>query len=82
MNVTAERGFRMLMVEGPLTFSLTGVLASIASPLAEAGISLFAISTFDTDYVLVHNDRLSDALVALRASGWEIVDDIAVGHAE
>ena len=73
-----ERGFRALAVEGPLDFSLTGILAAIASPLAAAGISLFAISTFDTDYVLVRAGRLDDALGALRAAGWEI-GGVAVG---
>jgi hypothetical protein len=72
MNVAAERGFRMFAVEGPLDFSLTGVLASIAAPLAEAGVSLFAISTYDTDYVLVRNDRVDEAVDALRAAGWEV----------
>ena len=70
--VAVERGFRMLMVVGPLDFSLTGVMASIAGPLAEAGVSLFAISTYDTDYVLVREERLGEAVEALRGAGWEI----------
>ena len=70
--VAVERGFRMLMVEGPLDFSLTGVMASIAGPLAEAGVSMFAISTYDTDYVLVREERLAEAVEALRGAGWEI----------
>ena len=77
-DVIAERGFRMLMVDGPLDFALTGVLASIASPLAEAGVSLFVISTYDTDYVLVRNEHLADAVGALRGAGW----DVAVGNAQ
>jgi uncharacterized protein len=76
-----ERDFRALAVEGPLDFSWTGILASIASPLAKAGISLFAVSTFDTDYVLVREDRLAQALDALRGAGWEI-GGIPVGNAE
>jgi hypothetical protein len=71
-DVPAERGFRMLAVEGPLDFSLTGVLASISGALAGAGVSLFAISTFDTDYILVRNDRVEDALSALGSAGWEV----------
>ena len=77
---TVERGFRLLAVEGPLDFSLTGVMASIAGPLADVGVSLFAISTFDTDYIMVRNERLSEAVAALRAGGWEI--GFAVGDSE
>jgi len=77
-DVVAERGFRMLMVEGPLDFSLTGVMASIAGPLAAAGVSMFAISTYDTDYVLVREERFADAVAALREADW----DVAVGHSE
>lgn len=71
-GVTAERGFVALKVEGPLDFALTGILASVAGPLAEAAISLFAIATFDTDYVLVRADRLDDAVRALRSAGHEV----------
>ena len=62
---TCERGWACLKVEGPLDFSLTGVLASLAGVLAEAGISIFAVSTFDTDYLLVKARDLDDAVVAL-----------------
>jgi hypothetical protein len=72
LDATAERGFRMLAVEGPLDFALTGVLASITAALAEAGVSVFAISTYDTDYLLVRNERVEDAAAALRAGGWGI----------
>ena len=51
-DVTSEDGWRALKVPGPIPFETTGVLAGIAAPLAAAGISIFAISTFDTDYVL------------------------------
>src|SRR5512140_2292609 len=52
-DVRAERGWRALRLAGPIDFALTGVLASVLQPLAEARIGIFAISTFDTDYVLV-----------------------------
>ena len=68
-----ERGFRVLQVAGPLDFSLTGVLAAIAAPLAEAGVSIFAIATFDTDYVMVREENLAKAVEALRAAGHRIV---------
>ena len=48
-----EGGWGCLKIEGPLDFSLVGILSSLASPLADAGISIFALSTYDTDYVLV-----------------------------
>jgi hypothetical protein len=63
---------RALRVAGTLDHSLTGVLLSLAAPLAEAGVPIFAVSTFDTDYVLVPEGRLDDALGALRATGHEI----------
>jgi hypothetical protein len=54
----SEKGWRCLNVLGPLDSSATGVLASMSTPLAQAGLSIFAISTYDTDYVLVrHGDR-------------------------
>ncbi|HEX9074790.1 MAG TPA: ACT domain-containing protein, partial [Anaerolineae bacterium] len=52
-GVLCEKGWYCLKVRGPLDFVLTGILASLAVPLAEAGISIFAISTYDTDYFLV-----------------------------
>jgi len=71
-EVKAERGWRALMVQGPLDFSLVGVLVSIAAPLAQAGVSLFAISTFDTDYILVKENVLERALHALEGAGIQV----------
>ncbi|MGH2503700.1 MAG: ACT domain-containing protein [Ktedonobacterales bacterium] len=71
-GATIEGGWRALRVSGPLDFGLTGVLASLAQPLADARLSLFAISTFDTDYLLVRDATLSEALAALRAAGHHI----------
>lgn len=67
-----EAGWACLRVEGTLDFSLTGVLSSIAGPLAQAGISLFAMSTYDTDYVLVRRESLPAAARALRDAGHEV----------
>jgi hypothetical protein len=64
-GVRAERGWRAFKVAGPLDFSLTGVLAGIAGPLAEAGVSIFALSTYDTDYVLVRDADVDRACTAL-----------------
>jgi uncharacterized protein len=68
-GVRREAGWRALKVAGPLDFALTGVLSAIAAPLAAAGVSIFAVSTFDTDYLLVKDERLADAVAALRAAG-------------
>lgn len=67
-----ERGWRALRVAGPLDVALTGVLASLAQPLADAGISLFAVSTFDTDYLLVREVALDRAVQALQAAGHRV----------
>ena len=66
-EVTYEGGWRALKVPGPIPFEATGVLASIAGPLAAAGLSIFAVSTYDTDYVLVRERDLERALQALEA---------------
>ena len=68
-DVKANRGWRALKVEGPLDLALTGILASLADPLAEAKINLFAISTFDTDYLLVKEYNLARACDVLRQAG-------------
>ncbi len=68
-NVAAEPGWRALKLLGPFDFGEVGILAAVASPLADAGVPIFAVSTFDTDYVLVKQDRLPDAIRALEAAG-------------
>ena len=65
----AEFGWAALKLEGPFPFSMTGVLASFVQPLAEAEIPIFAISTFDTDYVLIKRENLEQAAAALGAAG-------------
>lgn len=67
-----EAGWRALRVRGTLDFSLTGILAGIAGVLSEAGISLFALSTYDTDYVLVRDSALEAALCALQNAHYAI----------
>lgn len=67
-----EGGWRALRVAGVLDFSLTGVLASLAAPLAQAGVSIFAVSTYDTDYLLIPESSLAVALDALRAAGHTV----------
>jgi len=74
-GVKVERGWAALKLHGPIPFETTGVIASLAAPLAEAGVSLFAVSTFDTDYLLVKAETLSDAVSALRKAGIEVKGD-------
>jgi uncharacterized protein len=69
-----EKGWRALKLEGPFEFTEVGVLASVAAPLAGAGVSTFAVSTFDTDYVLVKEERLATAMAALQEQGHEVAD--------
>jgi hypothetical protein len=69
-----EGGWRVLMVEGPLDFSLTGVLASLTVPLAREGISVFALSTYDTDYLLVKKEQLEKALQVLGVEGYDVAE--------
>ena len=70
----AERNWHALKVEGTLDFSLTGILSSIATPLAVAGISIFAISTYDTDMILVKADQLVNAIHTLRDAGFKLIE--------
>ena len=70
----AETGWALLALAGPFPFELVGVLASVLGPLAAAGVSIFALSTFDTDYVLVKHERLADAVASLAAVGVERVE--------
>lgn len=71
-DIPGERGWRCLRVAGTTAFSVVGVLASLVAPLAEAGIAVFAISTFDTDYLLVKEKDLASAVDALRRRGHTI----------
>jgi len=68
-EMRAERDWRVLKLVGPFPFTTTGVLASLASPLAKAGISLLSIATYDTDYLLVKSDVFDDAVAVLVAAG-------------
>lgn len=72
VGVHSQPGWRVLKVHGPFVLSEIGVLASLAAPLAEAKISLFAVSTFDTDYLLVASETLSAAIAALERAGHTI----------
>jgi hypothetical protein len=70
-----ERGWRVFQVAGPLDFGLTGVVASLTQPLAEAGVPVFVLSTFDTDYLLVKKADLDRARTALAAAGHALLHE-------
>jgi hypothetical protein len=65
-----EGGWAAMRLEGPIPFEATGVLASLATPLAAAAVGIFAVSTYDTDYVLVKEADASRAQAALEAAGF------------
>ena len=72
-GVKCERDWRILKVEGPLDFSLVGILSSIAAVLAKVKISVFVISTYDTDYILVKEKNLTKSIDSLQAEGYNII---------
>jgi hypothetical protein len=71
-EVTAERGWRCLGLAGPIAFETTGVAASFTRTLAERAISVFVVSTFDTDYILVRASVVDEAIEALREAGHTV----------
>jgi hypothetical protein len=73
-NAKCEGPWTCFRLEGPFPFSLTGVLASFLDPLAEHGVPIFAIATFDTDYVLVKEEHTSTALKTLTSAGHDLID--------
>jgi len=73
MDVNHEGGWRAFKLQGPFEFSLVGILASVLDPLRDAGVGIFAISTFDTDFVLVQHDNVDAAVHALTEAGHIVV---------
>lgn len=76
-NLRGQGRWRALKVHGPFALTEVGVLASLAAPLADARISMFAVSTFDTDYLLVNEMQLGEAMQTLRRAGHRIADTAA-----
>ena len=68
----AERGWRALEVAGPLDLALTGITADLSGALAKAGVAIVPLGTYDTDVILVRDDRLDDAVAALRSAGHTV----------
>jgi hypothetical protein len=71
-GITCEPGWRALKCEGPLDYELTGVVASLAVPLADAGVPIFPIATHNTDYILVKDRHLETAVNALITYGHHV----------
>jgi hypothetical protein len=71
-GVEAVRGWKSLKVEGKLDFDSVGILSSLTSSLAHVGISIFAVSTYDTDYLFVKEKDLDRGVVALRKAGHDV----------
>lgn len=71
-GVLAERGYVAFAVDGPIPFEETGVIAGLTQPLATAGISVFAIATYDTDYLLVREAAAEEATRAWQHAGYDV----------
>ncbi len=71
-GVRAETGWRCFSLVGPIPFETTGVLAALASPLADAGVGIFVVSTYDTDYLLVADRNADAARRALESAGHRV----------
>jgi hypothetical protein len=69
-DVPADRDWRCFEVQGPLNLSLTGIMASLTAPLAQAGVPVFALSSFETDFILVQQARLEEARQAIEEAGF------------
>lgn len=73
-TVQCEKTWRIFKIQGPLDFALIGILAQIGQLMAEHQISIFALSTFDTDYILVKQDKVAQAVAALKQSDYEVLE--------
>ena len=73
-TIQRDDGWKAFRIQGVLDFSLIGILAKIATVLADNGISIFTVSTYNTDYVLIKNENYQKGLEVLQAAGYEIID--------
>jgi uncharacterized protein len=73
-DIDYSAGYRCLRVDGDLAFDEVGVVARVSKPLADAGLSIFVVSTHDRDYVLVRQDDLERAIAVYRAVGFEVIE--------
>lgn len=77
-DVRSERGWRVIQVQGQLDFNLIGILAAISNVLAQSGVPIFAVSTFDTDYILVKDGMLDRATAALSSAGYLVLNNVRI----
>lgn len=73
-TIQRDDGWKAFRIQGVLDFSLIGILAKIATVLADNGISIFAVSTYNTDYVLIKKENYQKALEVLQTTGYKIID--------
>lgn len=73
-TIRREDGWKAFRIQGVLDFALVGILAKIATVLAENGISIFAVSTYNTDYVLIKAENYQKGMDVLQAAGYEVAD--------
>lgn len=72
-NIKCEKDWRILKIEGPLDFSLIGILSKISTLMANNDISIFAISTYDTDYILIKEESINKAIEVLENNNYNII---------
>ncbi|GHB14269.1 ACT domain-containing protein [Shewanella indica] len=73
-SLEQEEDWRCLELLGPLGFSMTGIMARVSATLADAHVSIFTVSTFDTDYILLTKDKLDTAIRALRKQQYQVIE--------
>lgn len=73
LDIKCEKHWRILKIQGPLDFSLVGILSKISSLMAENSISIFAISTYDTDYILIKENNIEKAINVLQKDIYKVI---------
>jgi len=74
-HILKETDWKCFKIEGPLDFALIGILSKLSTLLADSGISIFAISTYDTDYILVKSDKLAKSIKVFESNGISIIKE-------
>jgi uncharacterized protein len=72
-DIKCEKDWKVLKIEGPLDFSLVGILSRISTLMANNGISIFAISTYDTDYILIKEESINKVIEVLENNNYNII---------